>query len=394
MHISPPDFSRRAIRRTLTTATALVTSTLVLGSLWLPLAAALAREDGTGAADEHAVPNIRSGPAPSGRSEPLDGTEGPEGVYGPVEPQAQPARHPGAGVNLTPYADTAHAADDRPAHHATSPRSVPSAGPGEPGAERSEPDTPEAPGPTGPTGPTGQEDQPLPELDPFGTGDTGAQGSALPTDADWPLGPRPQVVRRWDPPPAPWAPGHRGVDLAASPGTPVHAALDGHVSFAGMVAGRGVVVIAIDGTGLRMTHEPVIPSVAAGQRVSRGEPVGVVSDGPYHCQDSCLHWGLLDGRTYLDPLSIVGRDPSRLLPVTGVPLPPPEHHRARGQSGAVPGRRSSGRSRGSASGGRGGATRPGPTARTVAGDSVPRTPGGVRPRSGRRPARAGRRARR
>src|SRR5690606_7535553 len=32
------------------------------------------------------------------------------------------------------------------------------------------------------------------------------------------------VVRRFAPPPEPWLPGHRGVDLAAAPGAVVHAA--------------------------------------------------------------------------------------------------------------------------------------------------------------------------
>ncbi|MCO6011104.1 hypothetical protein NE236_39730, partial [Actinoallomurus purpureus] len=36
----------------------------------------------------------------------------------------------------------------------------------------------------------------------------------------WPLRPRPPVVRRFDPPTHPWEAGHRGVDLAAPPGRP------------------------------------------------------------------------------------------------------------------------------------------------------------------------------
>src|SRR4051794_38697046 len=59
----------------------------------------------------------------------------------------------------------------------------------------------------------------------------------------WPLDGAPEVVRPFDPPPRPWLPGHRGVDLAGVPGAPVYAAGTGVVRFAGQLAGRGVVSI-------------------------------------------------------------------------------------------------------------------------------------------------------
>ncbi|WP_079042478.1 M23 family metallopeptidase, partial [Streptomyces albus] len=159
----------------------------------------------------------------------------------------------------------------------------------------------------------------------------GAGGKARP-GRFWPVegaegARRPRVPRGWDPPPQPWAPGHRGVDLAARPGQPVLAVADGKVSFAGKVAGRGVVSIELTGTGeppLRTTYQPLRPSVRKGDRVRAGDRVGTVTLGT-HCPRSCLHWGLLRGRRYLNPLSLLpawllgGR--SRLLPVFGVPLP-------------------------------------------------------------------------
>ena len=57
----------------------------------------------------------------------------------------------------------------------------------------------------------------------------------------WPV-PAPSVVRPFDPPPQPWLAGHRGVDLAGTPGSPVHSPGAGRVVFAGVVAGRGVVM--------------------------------------------------------------------------------------------------------------------------------------------------------
>jgi hypothetical protein len=138
-------------------------------------------------------------------------------------------------------------------------------------------------------------------------------------------------MRPWEPPREPWAPGHRGVDLATAAGAPVRAAAPGRVTFAGPVAGRGVVTVELSGTGtplLRTTFEPVRPSVRKGTRVAAGEVVGRVQAGPFHCPRACLHWGLLRGERYLDPLSLLpaemlrSRSP-RLLPYLEVPVPGP-----------------------------------------------------------------------
>ncbi|MGW7406795.1 murein hydrolase activator EnvC family protein [Streptomyces sp. NPDC054833] len=142
----------------------------------------------------------------------------------------------------------------------------------------------------------------------------------------WPVGTRPAVVRGWEPPATPYGPGHRGVDLAAAPGTPVRSVAAGRVSFAGRVAGRGVVAVRLAGTDLRTTYEPVHPSVKKGDEVAAGEVVGVLEPTGSHCGSACLHWGLIRGETYVDPLSLLppwllNRGPSRLLPVLGVPLP-------------------------------------------------------------------------
>ena len=144
--------------------------------------------------------------------------------------------------------------------------------------------------------------------------------------AVWPVDGRPVVLRGWQPPATPYGPGHRGVDLAAPPGTPVRAVAPARVTFAGRVAGTGVVTLALTDTGsppLRTTYEPVRPSVRQGEQVAAGRTVGTL-DGPStppHCSASCLHWGLLRASTYLNPLSLLRTGPSRLLPVLGVPLP-------------------------------------------------------------------------
>nr|WP_243852690.1 M23 family metallopeptidase [Saccharomonospora amisosensis] len=133
----------------------------------------------------------------------------------------------------------------------------------------------------------------------------------------WPLWPPPPVTRGFDELPHPYAAGHRGVDLAATAGQQVLAAADGTVVFAGTVAGRGVVSIDHEG-GLRTTYQPLLPTVAEGDQVTAGQPLGTVVAGHPGCPQqvaACLHWGLRRGEEYLDPLRLVLAGPTlRLKP--------------------------------------------------------------------------------
>lgn len=133
----------------------------------------------------------------------------------------------------------------------------------------------------------------------------------------WPLSPEPEVVTAFDPPATPYAAGHRGVDLLGAVGQPVLAALPGVVTFAGSIAGRGVVVVGHGAT--RTTYEPVAATVTVGAAVGAGGPIGVLQAAPSHCAPRfCLHWGWLEGEIYLDPLRLVGAGPVRLLPLGAV----------------------------------------------------------------------------
>jgi murein DD-endopeptidase MepM/ murein hydrolase activator NlpD len=104
------------------------------------------------------------------------------------------------------------------------------------------------------------------------------------------------------------------VDLAAEPGAAVRAAGDGVILFAGVIAGRPVLSVSHTG-GLRTTYEPVGARVKSGDRVAAGDPIGVLLAGHPGCPASaCLHWGLRQGERYLDPLTLLGWAPVRLLP--------------------------------------------------------------------------------
>jgi murein DD-endopeptidase MepM/ murein hydrolase activator NlpD len=130
----------------------------------------------------------------------------------------------------------------------------------------------------------------------------------------WPLVPQPEVVAGFDPPDDPWGAGHRGVDLLGRPGQAVRSALPGRVSWAGVLAGRGVVVV--DHGTTRTTYEPVEATVGVGDQVTAGDRIGTLSPVGSHCLPrACLHWGWIDGETYLDPLRLVGAGPVRLLPL-------------------------------------------------------------------------------
>jgi murein DD-endopeptidase MepM/ murein hydrolase activator NlpD len=146
-----------------------------------------------------------------------------------------------------------------------------------------------------------------------------AAPSVVPAPADasweWPLAPRPGVLRVFDPPDKPWMSGHRGVDLeAAHDGVPVTAPESGTVSFVGIVVDRPVITID-HGNGLRSSFEPVHSSLATGDPVAKGQVIGTLLAG--HCGAiPCVHWGVRRGDDYLNPLGFVlDLRPSILLPV-------------------------------------------------------------------------------
>ncbi len=129
----------------------------------------------------------------------------------------------------------------------------------------------------------------------------------------WPTTP-PEVVRDFAPPPLPWLPGHRGIDLAIAVASPVRAAGSGVVRFAGVVAGRGVV--SITHGALITTYEPVLAAVKRGDLVSAGTLIGTIEERGSHCAPAaCLHLGLRRGSAYLDPRLLFGVIRVRLLPL-------------------------------------------------------------------------------
>lgn len=133
----------------------------------------------------------------------------------------------------------------------------------------------------------------------------------------WPVqGP---VIRGFDPPDTPFGAGHRGIDIAAVPGTPILATEAGTVSFAGRVGGELFVTI-VHGGGLSSTYSWVSSTtVRKGDVVSRGQPIGSTGTGSPGARVPHLHFGAkLDGE-YVDPILLLAplgvQDLIRLVPI-------------------------------------------------------------------------------
>lgn len=178
-----------------------------------------------------------------------------------------------------------------------------------------EPDTGGGPAPGGP--PDGVGPAPAPPRPP------GAGIPAPGADYAWPLLPPPAVAAVFRKPAFRYGRGHRGADLAGSPGQAVLVAREGVVVFAGRIAGRGVVSVDHP-DGLRSTYEPVTAGVVAGARLAGGDPVGRLEPGHTGCPvAACLHWGVRRERLdHLDPLVLLRPPRVRLLPWEGAPEPP------------------------------------------------------------------------
>lgn len=124
-----------------------------------------------------------------------------------------------------------------------------------------------------------------------------------------------ELLRVFDAPEDPFAPGHRGVDVAAETGSPVRASAAGVVSFAGSVAGN--LTVTVDHGGNLLTTYSFLGSTAVsrGAAVERGTAVGTVGRGhvgstmPPHVHLSARRDGF-----YLDPVELyLGDDYSDLL---------------------------------------------------------------------------------
>lgn len=119
------------------------------------------------------------------------------------------------------------------------------------------------------------------------------------------------VVRGYEPARRPFGPRHLGLDFAADPGTPVRAAGDGVVAFAGRV-GRSRAV-AVEHPGAKRTTYAYLRRVLVlpGATVRRGQNLGISgAAGPGHRPD-VVHFGYRVAGGPRDPAPLF-RPPPRI----------------------------------------------------------------------------------
>jgi len=104
------------------------------------------------------------------------------------------------------------------------------------------------------------------------------------------------VIDPFRPPATPYGPGNRGLEYATGPGLEARAIGAGRVTFAGQVAGRGVVTVEhADGLRSSLTGLTSI-SVRAGEQVAGGQVLGTTA--------AALHLGVRRDGAYIDPASL------------------------------------------------------------------------------------------
>lgn len=121
----------------------------------------------------------------------------------------------------------------------------------------------------------------------------------------WPV--RGAVVQAYQDLPSPYVAGHRGLDVAAAPGTPVLTMAPGTVAFAGKIGGS--LFISVDHPdGVRTTFSWVSRvDVKKGQAVRTGEQLGLSGSGHPTGEVPVphLHVGARYGGAYFDPMLLL-----------------------------------------------------------------------------------------
>lgn len=127
----------------------------------------------------------------------------------------------------------------------------------------------------------------------------------------WPVAGDRTVVAPFRAPAHDYGPGHRGMDVAAPPGSEVRAPAAGVVAFRGVVVDRPLLTID-HGGGYVTTFEPVESSLSPGDTVEAGQLIGTVVVGG-HAARGTLHVGVRSDDVYVNPRPFFGAVPRAVL---------------------------------------------------------------------------------
>lgn len=127
----------------------------------------------------------------------------------------------------------------------------------------------------------------------------------------WPIDGARVVLEPFRAPAHAYGAGHRGIDIAATPGAVVMAPAAGIVAFRGTVVDRPLLTIA-HADGLVTTFEPLESTLDPGDAVAEGDPIGTVSAGG-HTPPGAMHLGVRRDGAYINPLLLFGGVPRAVL---------------------------------------------------------------------------------
>lgn len=125
------------------------------------------------------------------------------------------------------------------------------------------------------------------------------------------------ILNQYLSPLTPYSGGHRGIDIESQINEEVLSPATGTISFVGKVGYRNLITISFGDK--KSSLEPVCSELLEGTLVTQGEVIGRVceSDPQYqwHCETTCIHFGIRNSDGYFSPLAVIGvLPPSRLVP--------------------------------------------------------------------------------
>lgn len=127
----------------------------------------------------------------------------------------------------------------------------------------------------------------------------------------WPTDERRAIASPYRAPAHEYGAGHRGMDLATTPGAVIRAPADGTIAFRGTVVDRPLITIEHPG-GYVSTFEPLSSELSPGDTISSGQVIGTVAAGG-HAAPGTLHLGVRMDGAYINPLLLFGAVPRAVL---------------------------------------------------------------------------------